>query len=130
MAPVANAISSDYIRGIRFILDENVDLVIRLEKGFTGEVKVSSCIGNETTFIYKDIVEIDGESFLILEDLSFAEIGGGIEISVIYDYEEVECFAYTVNEYADAMTVQNMGYTPAYVKAFYTFVTLAAAYVE
>ena len=40
--------------------------------------------------------------------------------------ETVESFNYSIANYAQAMGVQNMGYTPVYVKALYNFVSLAA----
>ena len=131
-APAAvEKITSDYIRGALYIVDEQISLALRVDADFAGEIIVSLAGAEDAkaTFTAEDLKEIDGKSYAVLEDLPFSEIAAGYDISVVVDGEVVDAFTYTVADYTDAMTAQNMGYVPAYARALYIFATLAAAYV-
>ncbi len=122
-------VQSDYIHGALFIVKEKVSLALRVDPDFKGVTKVSYA-GKEISFIYKDIQEIDGKSYLIVPDISYAELASDFEIEVELYGEVAESFTYSLAAYTQAMTVQNMGYAPAYAKALYNFVNLAAAYAK
>jgi hypothetical protein len=112
-------------------VDEQISLALRVDADFAGEIIVSLAGAEEAkaTFTAEDLKEIDGKSYAVLEDLPFSEIAAGYDISVVVDGDIVEAFTYTVADYTNAMTAQNMGYVPAYARALYIFATLAAAYV-
>ena len=129
-------ITSDYIRGALYIVDNKVSLALRVDADFKGEILVGTDLsfdaeGNPVSgkkFIYKDIVELDGNTYVILDDLAYSDLTDEYTVQVKLHGEVVETFTYTLADYTRAMAVQNMGYTPVYVKALYTFATLAAAY--
>ena len=129
-------ITSDYVRGILFIADEQINMALRVDPDFKGEISVGTDLsldpdGNPVKgarFIYKDMVEIDGNTYFVLPDIAFADLTDDFTVEVKLYGEVVETFTYTIADYTVAMTEQNMGYTPTYVKALYTFATLAAAY--
>ena len=114
-----------------YIVDEQVSLALRVDPDFKGEILLSvpGEEGTVATFIYKDIVELDGSTYVILEDIPFSALAAGYEINVKMYGELVETFTYSIADYANAMTVQNMGYVPAYARALSILATLAAAYV-
>ena len=130
--PVATEeITSDYIYGVLYIVDEQVSLALRVDPDFKGEIILSipGEDGVKATFIYKNIEEIDGNYYVVLEDVPFCELAAGYDIDVKMYGELVESFNYSIANYANAMTVQNMGYIPGYARALSVFATLAAAYV-
>lgn len=131
VAKETEQITSDFIRGVLYIVDEQVSLALRVDPDFKGEIilSVPGEEGTVATFIYKDIVEIDGSTYVILEDIPFSALDAGYEINVKMYGELLETFTYSIADYANAMTVQNMGYVPAYARALSIFATLAAAYV-
>lgn len=124
VAPDAEKISSDYVKGILYIVDERVSLALRVDHAFAGEITVG-----DKVFTAEDITVLDGKSYFILKDLAFSEITSDFAVEVRIAGELVENFTYSFATYTDAMTVQNMGFVPMYVKTLYTFATLAAAYV-
>lgn len=124
VAPTAEKISSDYVRGILYIVNEKVSLAIRVDADFAGELVV-----NGATFTAEDITLLDGNSYIILEDLAFSELTSDYVVEVLISGEVTETFTYSFATYTEAMTVQNMGYVPQYIKTLYTFAKLAAAYV-
>ena len=117
-------------------MDNKVSLALRVDADFKGEILVGTDLsfdaeGNPVSgkkFIYKDIVELDGNTYVILDDLAYSDLTDEYTVQVKLHGEVVESFTYTLADYTRAMAVQNMGYTPVYVKALYTFATLAAAY--
>ncbi len=123
-APEAEKISSDYVHGVLYVVDEKVSLALRVDPAFEGEIAVGGVV-----FTAEDITLIDGNAYFILKDLSFSEITQDYVVEITIADAVVETFTYSFATYTDAMTVQNMGYVPTYVKALYTFATLAAAYV-
>ncbi len=131
VAVETEALSSDYIRGALYIVDEQVSLALRVDADFKGEIIVSlpGEGGVKATFIYKNIVEIDGNCYVVLDNVPFCELADGYDISVKMYGEQVESFNYSIANYANAMTMQNMGYIPGYARALSVFATLAAAYV-
>ncbi len=125
---VEKELASDYVRGMLYIVDEKVSMALRVDPDFKGEIFISTADTEATRYTYKDIVEIDGNCFFILPDLAFCDLTDEYTVEIRMYGEVVETFTYTLADYTQAMTVQNMGYTPTYVKALYTFATLAAAY--
>ncbi len=123
VAPEGEKITSDYVKGILYIVDEKVDLALRIDPDFAGTVKV-----NGVAYTAENITLVDGNSYIILEDLAFSEITLDYVVEILVAEEVVETFTYSFATYTDAMTVQNMGYVPSYVKTLYIFATLAAAY--
>ena len=114
-----------------YIVDEQVSLALRVDPDFKGEIvlTIPGEDGVKATFIYKNIEEIDGNYYVVLEDVPFCELAAGYDIDVKMYGELVESFNYSIANYANAMTVQNMGYIPGYARALAVFATLAAAYV-
>lgn len=125
---VEKELSSDYVRGMLYIVDEKVSMALRVDPDFKGEIFISTADTEATRYTYKDIVEIDGNCFFILPDLAFCDLTDEYSVEIRMYGEVAETFTYTLADYTQAMTVQNMGYAPTYVKALYTFATLAAAY--
>ena len=130
VAPEAKEIASNCLRGVLYIVDEKVSMALRIDPDFKGEILISTAENPEVAhFIYKDIVEVDGNTYFILPDLAFSELTEEYSVEIKMYGEVVETFTYTLADYTGAMAVQNMGYTPLYARALYTFATLAAAYV-
>ncbi len=136
-APAAREqITSDYVSGILYIVDEKVNMALHVDPEFKGEITVGTDLSRDANgnpvkgarFTYKDMVEIDGNTYFVLPDLAFSELCDEYTVEIRMYGEVVETFTYTLADYTVAMTEQNMGYTPSYVKALYTFATLAAAY--